>query len=99
MEKKTLAEAAAQEAWEEAGVRGEISPDPIGAYTFSKLAKQGDGMLRIEAEVFPLAVAEEQESYPEAGERTREWMSRETAATAVQEPELRELIRRFAPGA
>ena len=47
-------------------------------------------------DVYPLQVTGEHQAWPEKGQRTLEWMTPIEAALAVQEPELRDLIVRFA---
>jgi len=37
----TLAEAALQEAWEEAGVQGSVAPVAVGSFAYRKVVKQG----------------------------------------------------------
>ncbi len=50
--------AAAQEAEEEAGVRGAVCPTPLGKYRYRK--RKGSGAsLMADVEVFPLAVTQE----------------------------------------
>ena len=52
-------EAAAAEAWEEAGVRGRILADELGTYTYDK---QRDGiLLTVEVVVYLLEVTEEEQ--------------------------------------
>ncbi len=43
MKGKSGSEAAAREAFEEAGVVGEIAPEPLGAYGYVKFLKSGEG--------------------------------------------------------
>lgn len=89
----TAPEAAAQEAWEEAGVRGLISPEPIGAFEHRKgsfLAAR-----RLQVDLFPLAVTAEDDIWPEAHERERRWVSVPLALRLVQSPGLRRLIIAF----
>jgi 8-oxo-dGTP pyrophosphatase MutT (NUDIX family) len=90
-------EAAAREAFEEAGVRGEIGSQPAGAYTYLKAFNEVLAF-RCQVQVFPLRVDEELADWPERGERTRRWFEAEAAAAAVHEPELRALIRAWAAG-
>ncbi len=88
--------AAALEAEEEAGVRGLVCPTPLGSFRYRK--KRGNGAsLMIDVDVFPLAVTQELESWKEQGQRERCWFSLQDAAAAVDEPDLRELIRSFGP--
>ncbi|SLN38029.1 NUDIX hydrolase [Oceanibacterium hippocampi] len=85
---------AAKEAWEEAGIRGEIADREIGRYCYRKLEIKGGGTLNVA--VFPLKVAELADSWPEKSQRTRKWMDPEAAAKAVAEPELKTLLAAFA---
>lgn len=88
-------QAAAQEAYEEAGLDGRIVERPIGDYPYLKRLKSGAAR-PVTVDVYPLEVTGEHATWPEKGQRTLQWMSPVEAALAVQEPELRELIARFA---
>ncbi|WP_112381448.1 DUF47 family protein [Sphingomonas carotinifaciens] len=89
-------EAAAQEAEEEAGVLGAICPTPLGSFRYRK--KRGSGAsLMVDVDVFPLAVTQELQSWKEQPERQRRWFTLSEAAAAVDEPDLRDLIRSFSP--
>ena len=94
MKGKVDCAAAAQEAYEEAGLDGVVSETPIGAYEYLKRLKSGAARL-VKVDVFPLRVTGERSIWPEKGQRTLEWMTPVEAALAVQEPELRDLIARF----
>jgi uncharacterized protein Yka (UPF0111/DUF47 family) len=48
-----------------------------------------------DVDVFPLSVSEELNDWKEKGERDRRWFSLAEAAKAVDEPDLRDLIRSF----
>lgn len=87
--------AAAQEAFEEAGVGGEIDVSPIGVFHYLKRLKSGQER-RLKVAVYPLLVTQEHESWPEWRERERRWMTPANAAAAVREPDLSLLIERFA---
>lgn len=95
MKDKTDFQAAATEAYEEAGLVGVIAEQPIGEYEYLKKLKSGAARL-VKVDVFPLEVSSELETWPEKGQRTLEWMEPVEAALAVQEPQLRDLIARFA---
>lgn len=85
--------AARQEAWEEAGVaRGEAEDDAIGSYTYQKTYSEG-WAVPVETLVFPLAVEELSDDFPEANERRRKWVSPVEAANMVREPELQSILR------
>ena len=86
---------AEMEAFEEAGVRGEIALTPIAAFEYVKLLplKQKVSCL---VEVFPLRVLEIAERWPEQSQRQRRWMAADEAATLVQEKGLKQLLLSFA---
>ena len=89
---KSAAESAAQEAWEEAGVRkAKVSDLAVGSYRYSKVL-QGGVKVPCEAKVYPIEVRKLAETYPEAGERRRKWVSPQKAAKLVQEAELKHLL-------
>lgn len=86
--------AAALEAEEEAGVRGLVCPVPLGSYRYRKKRQNGASLL-VDVDVFPLAVSSELVSWKEQSQRERHWFSLVEAADAVEEPDLRDLIRSF----
>lgn len=83
---------ACEEAWEEAGVRatGTI-PRKIGRYRYDKRLK-GDVPVLTEVDVYAIEVERLDEIFPEMPERTRQWMSPQDAAAAVEEPDLKDLL-------
>ena len=87
---------AAQEAHEEAGVRGEVSPTPLGFYTYDKRLKRG-GLRTVRVEVYGLQVRAEDADWRERGQREKAWLAPADAALRVDEPELRALIASFNP--
>lgn len=93
MEGKTPEESALQEAWEEAGVRGKVVGDCLGAYSY---AKEVDGFSCL-AMLYPVEVKSLSKKYPEAKERKRRWVGRKKGARLVAEPELARMIREFDP--
>jgi 8-oxo-dGTP pyrophosphatase MutT (NUDIX family) len=88
--------AAAQEAYEEAGVRGPVTSEIVGEYAYRKTRRSGRGV-RARVVLFPLRVEEELEDWPEAAQRTRRWFAPADAAEAVLEPDLKRLLAGFAP--
>ncbi|QIE57449.1 NUDIX hydrolase [Pikeienuella piscinae] len=96
MKGRTNAECAAIEAWEEAGVRGEVASAALGAYATLKSRKNG-GWIKLSVEVYPLRVTEMEPRFPEHGERTLRWFPRAAAAHAVREGALRRMILGFTP--
>ena len=93
MHKQTPAEAAATEAWEEAGVKqADIESDPVGLYEYDK--GLGEGMtVPVEARVYLTRVRDLSEVYPEADQRTRAWFTPQDAANLVDEPDLKAILR------
>lgn len=84
--------AAMQEAWEEAGVRGGTPwNEPIGTYIYEKMISEGWGVT-VRTLVFPVAVAELEDDYPESDQRRRVWVTPQDAAEMVNEPELKEIL-------
>ena len=95
MDGETAADAAATEAWEEAGVIGRVGHQCAGIYTYQK--DMGDHKLPVVVAVFPLRMKKQKKDFPEAGDRKVRWVKRSKAASLVAEPELRGLIKNFRP--
>ncbi|WP_298492139.1 NUDIX hydrolase [uncultured Maritimibacter sp.] len=95
MNRSTPAEAAAIEAYEEAGVTGRVHDGVIGFYTYSK--KEYGRRMPVVVAVFPLLVHRELMNWPERGQRQRKWVGRKKAAKLVDEPELKQILRAFEP--
>ncbi len=89
-------EAAAQEAFEEAGLNGIPCPARIGTYQYFKRRRQGDDRLAT-VEIFPFSVTDQLAEWPERHQRETRWFPLAQAATAVDEPELKRVIARFQP--
>lgn len=94
MDGKTAAAAAAREAWEEAGVKGVISDEPVGSYHYLK-GLAGGMKVECRVRVFPLVVDDVCKNFPEKGERRAEWVDCAEAANRVQEPGLKTLLLAF----
>lgn len=88
---KSLAEAAAVEAFEEAGVRGKVEEEPLGAFNHTKQSVPF-GLLEVRILVHTLSVERELDKWPELGQRRRKWFSLKEAAEKVESDELRALI-------
>ena len=89
---KTPAEAAAVEAWEEAGVQGEIDDAaPLGQYLYDKLRAPKDAIPCV-VSIFALRVAKLSDNFPERKQRRRKWFDAHKAARKVAEPDLRALL-------
>jgi 8-oxo-dGTP pyrophosphatase MutT (NUDIX family) len=96
MKDRTPAQAAAQEAYEEAGVMGETDPMALGDYGYGKRLR--DGVVQdVRVAVFAMEVFVEQMAWPERDQREKMWTSQDMAAMLVDEPELRDLILAFRP--
>jgi 8-oxo-dGTP pyrophosphatase MutT (NUDIX family) len=91
---KTLAAAAAQEAYEEAGVRGTIDPQPLGSFRHRK-QHEILGAVEVSILVHGLAVEQELPVWPELGQRERHWFSLEAAAGKVGSVALAGFITEF----
>jgi 8-oxo-dGTP pyrophosphatase MutT (NUDIX family) len=94
MRGKTLAEAAAIEAFEEAGVEGTVSPDAIGEFSRMKTHPLL-GRIECVVTVHSLKVTRDLGDWPEQSQRRRQWFKWGDAARAVDSPELAALIRSF----
>jgi 8-oxo-dGTP pyrophosphatase MutT (NUDIX family) len=79
-------DAAAQEAFEEAGVIGKIEKKPIGRYAYFKRRQITFDLC--EVEVFALIVEKQAKAWPEQGQRHAKWFVVEEAAKLVDEPGL-----------
>ncbi|MGY6536594.1 MAG: NUDIX hydrolase [Pararhodobacter sp.] len=91
MKGRTLAGAALQEAWEEAGVVGTVDDVPVGFYIYEK-HRRGGFTLSCRVEVFRIQVSALMREWPERHKRQRKWMPVEQAARLVDEPELKALL-------
>lgn len=90
----TPSESAYFEAFEEAGVLGTIETRSLGTYSYRKSEEKGGELCRVR--IFPLAVTQVLESYPESEVRTRAWMEASQAIEAVAEPKLKTMLAEFA---
>jgi 8-oxo-dGTP pyrophosphatase MutT (NUDIX family) len=88
-------EAAAQEAFEEAGVRGRADVLPIAHYGYLKALQNGK-QRRVQVQVFALPVTEVLSTWPEQQERERQWLPPLDALRIIGEPELLPIIADFA---
>jgi ADP-ribose pyrophosphatase YjhB (NUDIX family) len=87
---------AANEAYEEAGVKGEIALLSAGMFRTTKRAWYGDAM--IEVWVYLLKVTEQLKHWPEEGKRQTKWVSYQEAAQVLKEPLLVSLCREIGRG-
>lgn len=89
----TPAQSAAAEAFEEAGVLGPVSADPIGAYGYEKAV--GSRIVYCSVRVYPMRVTVELADWPERSQRRRAWMAFDVAARGVAETGLRRILVAF----
>ena len=82
-------DSAAKEAWEEAGVIGQVNPNKFGSYKYRKNGK----IYRVQMYSLPVeAVAQE---FPEAAVRTRRWVDVDEAVRLVLQPSLKRILKQF----
>lgn len=91
----TAYEQAVREAFEEAGLVGQVEPEPIVRYSYTKRLRHG-GIVQCEVNVFPLWVERQLEAWPEQGQRETRWFSLAEAALVVAEAPLIALLLRLA---
>ncbi|WP_375567364.1 NUDIX hydrolase [Oceaniradius stylonematis] len=94
---ESMGEAAAREAWEEAGIEGNVTGEPVGTYDYDKLEDDGQA-IACRTHVFALAVTRQAKDWPERDERERKWVPAADAAGMVEEAELKVLLDAFATG-
>ena len=82
----TPEDSAAKEAWEEAGVLGQVFPDLMGTYEYYKSG------CTWQVDVFLLQVVTVVENWPEAYKRKRQWVSIPKAIKRVDEPDLKLIV-------
>lgn len=93
----SLAQSAAREALEEAGITGSVTKAPIGHYHYLK--EKSSGGLPCRVDVFALQMRGQRRSWAEKGSRECAWLPPGEAAARIQEPGLRRIVTAFAHGA
>ncbi|MBB2687323.1 NUDIX hydrolase [Rhizobium sophoriradicis] len=88
---ETSSKAAARESYEEAGVRGHVSDEVLGTFTYRKPGRSWPYHVTVHA----LEVSEVDDDFPESAERRRKWVSLAEAARHVHEPGLRDVLHRL----
>ena len=96
IKRMSSARTAAHEAFEEAGVRGRIAKNKLGVFHYDKRLRSGR-VQRVKVLVYSLEVVSEGDAFPEFDQREKLWTRPEAAADLVQEAELAEMLRSFAP--
>jgi 8-oxo-dGTP pyrophosphatase MutT (NUDIX family) len=92
MDDFTDPDAAAREAYEEAGLIGEIATKPVGTFTYMKQPKGAEAPAEIVVDVYPMRIDRQLAFWPEASQRQTAWMSPALAHTMVSNPTLRMLL-------
>ena len=82
---------AALEAYEEAGLIGEVAVKPIATFVYAKRLGETERK-RCRVAVFLFAVHQELEDWPEKDQRKREWTTPKQAAARVSEKGLIKLL-------
>lgn len=95
MKGRTNFETAKREAYEEAGVKGEIASQAEGSFHYDKRKRNG-AVWRCMVEVFPLEVKTQSRSWPEKAVRRQRWYPWFEAADLVDDAGLGDIIRAFA---
>lgn len=92
---KTPEQVSQTEAFEEAGIIGEISSECLGVFSYKK--NMGNGKSKeCAVDVYALKTTRQIDEFPEQGQRQLEWISSDKAANRVAYPELGKIIRSFA---
>ena len=96
MDGRSVGGAALREAWEEAGVRGEVEETAFGRYSYDKKLTKGLSV-PVEVQVHLVRVEGLDKNFPERKQRQRRWFTPAEAAGLVDEAGLAHLLRRL-PG-
>ena len=88
---KSDPQSALQEAYEEAGIRGQAAHEPMGSYRFTKLLRD-ETALACTMVVYGLGEIEELSEWPEMAQRERGWFAQADAVEAVFDPNLRKFL-------
>ncbi len=86
----TPAQSAAREAFEEAGVEGDVDEAPIGSYRSWKI--RGIRRYAIEIDMYPLLVLNQQVEWQEQGQRHRHWATLVEARRLITQRSLRDVV-------
>jgi len=80
------------EAFEEAGIKGDLLPQPIGSYRYGKHMGVLADEMPCEVTVYPMQSVTQLTDWPERSTRQLQWFDRARAARLVEETELAALI-------
>lgn len=93
--KQTAHDGAAIEAFEEAGVTGQVFPDAVGTYVYDKPID--DGIAPVLVVVYAIHAVDVAKKWPEKKQRKRRWVSLKKAVAKLQEPGLKHIVASFDP--
>lgn len=89
----TAWQSAQQEAFEEAGVEGEIETSPIGSY---RTIKKGSLPRKVvEVDLYPLRVTYQHDTWDEQGKRHRHWVLLREAMRLLHDPVMADLATKL----
>lgn len=88
-------DAAAREAYEEAGVLGEIETVPCGVFHYERSEEDKGLTGQYAVTLYPLLVAQQLTLWPEAHQRRIGWMSPDFAAQMIGNAELGQVVAAF----
>ncbi|MUG99057.1 NUDIX domain-containing protein [Scytonema sp. UIC 10036] len=80
---------AAKEAWEEAGVVGQVNTDVLGSYKYRKQGK------RHKVKLYTLLVETVSDNYPEVTQRQRQWLDAREAVCVIKRNSLKRMLKQF----
>ncbi|GAB1538900.1 NUDIX hydrolase [Scytonema sp. NUACC21] len=80
-------DSAAKEAWEEAGIIGQVDTHALGSYKYRKRGKT------YQVQMYLLPVSKVSEDYPEAGQRQRQWLDVKKAIKRVKLRSLKRILK------
>ena len=89
-------DAAAREAYEEAGLMGTIGKASIGVFNYEKAAKGQEELSLFTVHVYALKVDRQLAFWPEAHQRRTAWMTPAMAILMIGNPTLCQLIQAWA---
>jgi len=87
---------ASREAFEEAGIIGDVYPDPLTEYEYTKALPDGS-LAPCRVTVFSMRVYGTLRHWREQDQRQRQWFTVDDAAARLDEPELAAFVREHGP--
>lgn len=90
----TPSELAALETYEEAGLKGNVAPEAMGWYTYTKRL-HFFSRVTCRVDIFPMQVDHHLLDWPERDQRTFGWFSKEEASELVKEKGLSDFLSRL----